>query len=237
MKLNAAGQFTTEYLVIIGIALTIIVAFLVYVFIFYGSYYSSSVSNQVTTVANAIVQGANYVSSEGVGSKTSLTIDFPLLENISGISSYFCGSYVKISSSTYSSIAQANVDLEGLLPSSAGNYVVYATYASPNLVQIGLNAPITYINSTYTINVNSLTYNLSFFNASYLPAASTKFNLSIFSPSGSLIKSVTGTANAKGFFYNSVTLTTVLPEFIMAVFPSTSSGKSIAVVAPSCFAT
>ncbi len=235
MYFDRRGQFTTEYLVVIAIALSVIVAFLVYVFIFYSGYASSSNSDQVATAVNSVVQEANYVSSEGLGSKTSFPLTFP---SIQALNSYFCGTYIKISSSSYSSIERANTRISGVLPLTPGTYVMYAKYAGAGTVQIGVRGSISYINATYAVNFSSvesgenyahISYNLSFFDSNYLAAGATAFNVSVYTPSGTILKSVTGTSNSNGIAAGSLNVGTVLAEYIIDVFALQAN-----VFAPSC---
>ena len=71
------AQFTTEYLIIIGIAFGLIAIFLVYAFVYYSSYNNGAGYQQVQNAAVSITQQARYVGSAGIGSKSIFTQYFP----------------------------------------------------------------------------------------------------------------------------------------------------------------
>ncbi len=236
MHINKKAQFATEYLVITGIALSIIAVFIAYVLVYYSSYTTESNNDQLSTITSSIVQQANYVFSEGIGSKTSFTIDFPTIQTLN---SFFCGDYIKITSPQYSSIGRAEVKLEGVLPATSGNYVMYARYNQTGIVEIGFDSPVTYINYSYSYSGSYLCYNLTIFNNKYIafPAA---YNITMFTSAGAYINSTIGasgvypTSNCGAATGELYLHNTIPPEAIIDVFSTQTGGN---VVAPSCFYT
>ncbi len=230
MHMNKKAQFITEYIIVIGIALSIIAVFLVYVLVYYSGYSNSSNSNQISTITNSIVQEANYVFSEGVGSKTSFTLGFPDLQVIN---SFFCGDYIKVTSSQYSSVSRADEELEGLLPLKQGTYVMYARYNQTGIVQIGLDSGVSYINYTYSYDSSKdlLFYNLTFFDSQYLissgVAGIVPYNITVFSVNGVYLNSSTS-LSVDDFAYGELTLKPTPSEAIIDIFVNGA-------VAPSCF--
>ncbi len=226
MVVSKRAQFITEYLLVIGIALVIIVAFTLYITLYYISYSNASNSNQIYTAADSIIQEANYISSEGVGSKISFPVNFPVL---SASSSLFCGSSFKITSDGYSSITEANAEIEGVLPLNAGNSVLYARYNGSNLVQIGVDRPVAFITYNYAISGKYLIYNISFYNLSYYPAKNTGFNISVLYQNGTSINSTVGSA-VSGKVNGEIYVKALPIPVIIDIFVPQYS-----LVSPSCF--
>lgn len=227
MQIKRNGQFTTEYMIILGIALSTISVFLIYVFFYYTSYSNTISSNQALTATQLLAQNANYVASLGLGSKITFPVNFP---EITIPNSYFCGSYVEIVAGQYSSIQKSNLNLLGVMPMTMGNYITYERYNNSGAVQVGVQGPISYINTSYSFNVNSLTYSLVFYNSSYKVAVNTAFNISVFS-SGGAILNTTSTTAISGAYSGSLFIENPSPTMVIDVFAPTGD-----VVAASCFA-
>ncbi len=225
---NSKGQFTTEYMIVIAIALATIAFFLIYVFIYYSNYYGSSTSSKVSSVATTLTNEANYVTNEGIGSKTSFSLSVP---DLTLLGSFFCGNYIKASYGAYSSIQYSKSKLEGVLPTTGGTYIVYAKYSGNDIVQIGLQADISYINYSYSINGNLLNYYLEFYGKNGLPTGSTAYNISVFSYTGQYINS-TVSSSTNGEAASSIYLGQVPSTLLIYIFALGTN-----VVAPSCFQT
>jgi hypothetical protein len=223
------GQFTTEYLIIVSIALLIIGFFLIYVFVYYSSYYNASVASKVSTTATSLVKEANYVTNEGLGSKISFSLTVPQLTLLG---SFFCGNFVKVSSGTYSYIQNAKLNIVGILPMTPGNYIMYAMYNNSDRVQIGFEADITYINYSYSISGNTLNYNIEFFGSKHTPTALTAYNISVFTYGGQYINSTRSVTNADGVASSSIHLNQVPATLLVYIFALGTN-----VVAPSCLQT
>ncbi len=210
------AQYTTEYVIILGIAMAVIAAALVYALFFYTSYSSSSSSNQISTAAAQIVQAANYVSAQGADSKTVIAVTFPLL---SVQSSFFCGDIVELGSRASSYIDQANVNMSGLMPFIPGLYHAYLTF-NGTITEMGLNFPLSSMDSSFSYSSGSIDYSLEFFdeNGDLLPDVT--FNITVYSESGAYIASQTETSS-NGQYSGSVPVSTDLPLYIIRVFPRT----------------
>ncbi|MCL4401013.1 MAG: hypothetical protein M1348_00735 [Candidatus Parvarchaeota archaeon] len=225
MVLYRKGQFTTEYLIVIGIALSVISIFMIYVFFYYAGYSSTVNSNLAASAAASLVENANYVASIGLGSKITFPVNFP---SVSFPESYFCGNYIKLVSGQYSSIQKSRLNLQGVLPITPGVYMVYVRYNSSGTVQMGLEGVVSYINASYSLNVNTLSYSLRFYNSSYKLDGATPFNISVFSSSGNIINSTSGTTSA-GSVSGSLLLNGIYSSLIIDVLAKTGN-----VIAASC---
>ncbi|MCL4398971.1 hypothetical protein M1293_00450 [Candidatus Parvarchaeota archaeon] len=209
------AQFTTEYLIIIGIAFGLIAIFLVYAFVYYSSYNNGAGYQQVQNAAVSITQQAQYVGSAGIGSKSIFTQYFPALDKAD---SFFCGDYVKVSSAGYSYLSKSDFNMQGILPTTAGSYSAYAYYTSNGSIYVGLQAGLSYVNTTYNISGSYLGYGIDFYNQIGLLAKSTSFNISVFSVGGSYLNSTIGTTPS-GYASGEIYLPQNLPEYLIKIYP------------------
>ena len=220
------AQFTTEYMIVVAIALAIVISFLIYAVVFYSSYFNNSAANEVKTAASSLTTEANYVLAEGIGSKISFPVYMPQLLNRS---SFFCSNYVKIDSGQYSSISSAKTGMSGLLPLKAGNYIYYAWYNETGNVYLGLDFKISLITYNYSVSGSSLIYSLGFYGQNGLPLPKTNFNITVFNSNGNYVASSVQTA-INGQYDGSLNIGSANSAYIIDVYP-----LGYDVFAPSCF--
>ncbi len=209
------GQYSTEYVIIIGIGVGIIASFLVYVTFFYGSFASSSSASQITTAANNLAKEVNYVASQGPGSMQTFPITIPLLQSQY---SFFCGNLIKLQTTTELGVSKPAQNVSGMLPLSGGTFDAFARNENGSVL-IGLDFSVALIKQSYSISSSTLFYILSFYNSSnYLTG--TAFNISIFSTEGVYLTSVTGStgsgqvSGSLPFSFNPA------KEYVVEVYPS-----------------
>ncbi len=220
------AQFTTEYMIVVAIALAIVISFLIYAVIFYSSYFNNSAANEVKTATSSLTTEANYVLAEGIGSKTSFPVYMPQLLNRS---SFFCSNYVKIDSRDYSSISSAKTGMSGLLPLKAGNYIYYAWYNETGNVYLGLDFKMSLITYNYSISGSSLVYSLGFYGQNGVLLPKTNFNITVFNSNGNYVASSVQTA-INGQYDGSLSIGSANSAYIIDVYP-----LGYDVFAPSCF--
>ena len=220
------SQFTTEYMIVVAVALAIVISFLIYAIIFYSSYFNNSAANEVKTAANSLTAEANYVLAEGIGSKVSFPVYIPQLAKTS---SFFCSNYVKIKSGGYSSISSAKTDISGLLPLKAGNYIYYAWYNETGNVYLGLDFKISLVTYNYSISGTSLFYSLGFYGQDGVLLPKTNFNISVFNGDGTYIASAVQAA-VNGLDNGSLNIGSIGSAYIINVYP-----LGYDVFAPTCF--
>ena len=208
------SQFTTEYLIIVGIGIAIITIFLAYVSLYYISFSSSSSTKTLNSAATSLIKQSSYLSSEGSGSETTFSVAFPA---INPSQSYFCGNFLKLTSNSITSIQKSSIELNGLLPTTAGTYNFRETNVN-GLAKIGLNQPVSYINSSYALSGKTLSYSLYFYNSTGGIGGDITFNITVLSLSGKQISSQTETAS-NGVYSGSLSLSTTLPEYLVEIFP------------------
>ena len=209
------AQFTTEYLIIIGIAFGLIAVFLVYAFVYYSSYNTGSLYQRVQSAAEGLAQQAQYAGSAGIGSRSVFTLYFPSVDENT---SFFCGEYAKVSSAGFSYISKSDFQMEGLMPTTAGSYSAYAYYTRGGDVYLGIQAPLSYINTSYTPDGSYLNYSIWFYNQIGLLAKSTSFNLTVFSINGAYVNSTLETT-ASGYIQGQIYLPQSLPQYLINIYP------------------
>ncbi len=228
--LDKKAQYSTEYVIIIGIAVGIIASFLVYVALFYGSFSTVSAASDITNIASSLAKEANYVTSQGVGSLQAFPITIPLLQPQY---SFFCGNTIKLQTTTELGVAQPAENISGMLPLSGGTYDAFV--ASTNTqVLVGLKFAVSLIIQSYSISDSVLSYSLYFYNVSDLPMAKpVSFNISIFTTGGVYKTSTTGSTSISSPSTAFGTLTLPSPEsneYVVEVTPSNSGDYASACV-------
>ena len=220
------AQYSTEYVIVVGIGIAIIASFLVYAMLFYGSFASSSSANQMITIANSLAKEANYVAFQGEGSMQTFPITIPLLNPQH---SFFCGNIIKLQTSAQLGIAQSAENISGMLPLSSGSYTAFVKAAS-NQIIVGLRFAISSIEQSYSISSNTLYYSLLFFNYSDKPVITTQpFNISLFSTSGVYITSATSSTLVSSPSQASGSLTlpsSPMSEYVVEIYPANSGDYS-----------
>ncbi|MCL4376042.1 hypothetical protein M1558_00935 [Candidatus Parvarchaeota archaeon] len=217
MSYNKKGQYSIEYTIIIGIGVSIIAAFVVYVALFYGSFASSSAGSQITTVSDSLANEISYVASQGPGSMQAFPITIPLIEPQN---SFFCGNIVKLQTTTELGVSKSIENVSGMLPLSGGTFDAFARDENGSAL-VGLDFSIALIQFNYSISSDILSYSMSFYNYSNdLKGAS--FNVSLFSTGGLYLTSVTGSTSS-GKATGTLTLPSTAPsQYVIEVYPSGS---------------
>ena len=208
------GQYTTEYLIIIGLGIAIIGIFLAYVSLYYMSFSSTAGSKTLDSAASSLISQASYVSSEGSGSETTFSVAFP---SINPAQSYFCGSFLKLTSGSLTSIQKSSIALTGLLPTTAGTYDVHETNTN-GLAEVALSQTVSYINSSYKLSGSNLFYVLYFYNDTGGISGDINFNITVLSLSGKYITSQVETSS-NGYYSGEIPLTSTQPEYLIEIFP------------------
>ena len=208
------GQYTTEYLIIIGLGIAIIGIFLAYVSLYYMSFSSTAGSKTLDSAASSLISQASYVSSEGSGSETTFSVAFP---SINPAQSYFCGSFLKLTSGSLTSIQKSSIALTGLLPTTAGTYDVHETNTN-GLAEVALSQTVSYINSSYKLSGSDLFYVLYFYNDTGGIGGDINFNITVLSLSGKYITSQVETSS-NGYYSGEIALTSTQPEYLIEIFP------------------
>ena len=217
MSYNQKGQYSTEYVIIIGIGISIIAAFLIYVALFYDSFALSSSGSQITTVSNSIANEVSYVASQGPGSVQAFPITIPLIKPHN---SFFCGNIIKLQTTTELGVSKPIENVSGMLPLSGGTFNAFARDENGSVL-LGLDFSIALIQFTYSISSDTLSYSMSFYNSSD-DLKGTSFNVSLFSTSGLYLTSVTGSTSS-GQATGTLTLPSTVPsQYVIEVYPSGS---------------
>lgn len=215
MKTSRA-QYTTEYVIVLGIAMTIIASALFYSLYFYTSYFSSSTSNQLSTAATQLVKAADYVSAQGINSKTLIAVTFPTL---TVTSSFFCGQLVQIDSGHSSYIDRANVNISGLMPFNSGLYHAYVVY-NGSMADVGINLPLSLVTGTFSYSSGSILYGINFLDRNGNSLPSVNFNISVYSGSGVYLASGTGTTSSSTYT-GLISVPSGQSVYVIRIFPST----------------
>ncbi|MGC8533058.1 MAG: hypothetical protein ACP5MV_00270 [Candidatus Parvarchaeum sp.] len=215
------GQYSAEYVIVIGIGISIIAAFVVYVMLFYGSFALSSSASQITTAANNLANEVNYVASQGPGSMQTFPITVPLLEPQY---SFFCGNIIKLQTTTELGVSKPAENVSGMLPLSGGTFDAFVKTVNGSAI-LGLRFAISYISQSYTASGTTISYNLEFYNSSFLPTNSpVTFNISVFSTNGVYLgSSISSTSSSSpSTASGSVVASAYHSEYVIEVTPSNS---------------
>ncbi|MCL4397213.1 hypothetical protein M1494_02605 [Candidatus Parvarchaeota archaeon] len=217
MSYNKKGQYSIEYTIIIGIGISIIAAFVIYVALFYGSFASGSAASQITTVSSDLANEVSYVASQGPGSMQAFPITIPLIQSQY---SFFCGNLIKLQTTTELGISDAIENVSGMLPLSGGTFDAFARDENGSAL-IGLDFSISLIQLTYSLSSNILSYSMSFYNYSN-DLKGTSFNVSLFSTDGLYLTSVIGSTSS-GQATGTLTLPSAAPrQYVLEVYPTGS---------------
>lgn len=219
--LSNKAQYSTEYVIIIGIGVAIIASFLIYVMLFYGSFSSSSSASQIKNVASSISKEADYVSSQGVGSIQAFPITIPLLQQKD---SFLCGDIIKLQTTTELGVAKPAENISGMLPLTGGTYDAFVKSVNGQVV-LGLRFAISYISQSYSVSGTTISYNLEFYNYSFQPVTSpVTFNISVLSTNGVYLGSAVSSTSSSSpsTASGSVTASAYYPEYVIEVTPSSS---------------
>lgn len=211
------GQYSIEYTIIIGIGVSIIAAFVVYVALFYGSFTLSSSATQITTAAKNFANEVNYVASQGPGSIQEFPITIPLLEPQY---SFFCGNIIKLQTTTELGVSKPLENVSGMLPLSGGTFDGFVRGENGSAL-VGLDFSVALIKLTYSISSGTLSYSMSFYNYSD-DLKGTSFNMSLFSTDGLYLTSVTGSTNSSGQATGTLTLPSAANQYVLEIYPSGS---------------
>ncbi len=229
---KSKGQVSLEYLIIMGIGLLILSAFLAYTF-YYSSAYSATENGQnLALVVNSISGAVSYLSSQQTGSSATFAFDSPGL-NI--LSSYLCNSYLILVSGGAEDASTLSLPIVGELPINPGRFSGQA-----KLVEIGgkqttllsFDLPVSFINASYAFNSSNtkiLLYNLSFLSQSGAAVDDINFNITVYTIGGVQIASENESATS-GTFYGTINLTKTYPEVKIIV-----SVPSLDVASSECF--
>ncbi len=218
------GQYSTEYVIVIGIGISIIAAFVVYVMLFYGSFALSSSASQITTTANNLANEVNYVASQGPGSMQTFPVTVSLLQPQY---SFFCGDIIKLQTTTELGVSKPAENVSGMLPLSGGTFDAFVKGENGSAI-IGLDFSVAYIQQSYAMSSNTLFYKLRFYNYSG-GLKSSSFNLTVFSAGEQYISSVTGSTSTTdiGYASGTVTLPSSAPNrYIVEIYPNNSGDYS-----------
>ena len=217
MSYKQKGQYSIEYTIIIGIGISIIAAFLIYVALFYGSFAVGSAASQITTASDNLANEISYIASQGPGSMQDFPITIPLIEPQY---SFFCGNIIKLQTTTELGVSKSIENVSGMLPLSGGTFDAFARDENGSAL-IGLDFSVALIQFTYSISSNTLSYSMSLYNYSD-GLTNAKFNLSLFSTDGLYLNSVTGSTS-----FGQATGTLTLPssaqnQYVVEIYPSLS---------------
>jgi hypothetical protein len=182
--MDKGAQFSTEYLVITGIAMFIVFALVVFAVVYYYAYSSGVTYASYDTAVGQIATEADYVASQGLGSSIAFQVK---VGTINYTNSLFCGKFVKIGSDTTSSIRPTTVNISGVLPLLPGLYTFYAKAAlyEDNLtVQNWIDAPLAFINASYSVSGSALNYDLQFLSVNDILVKDVTFNISAYTAGG-----------------------------------------------------
>ncbi|MBE5729455.1 hypothetical protein IG206_01495 [Candidatus Parvarchaeota archaeon] len=219
------AQVALDYLVIVGVALSLIV---VVVGVLVG--YSNSLSvafgqDTLSTAASTIAGQANYVYSLAPGSMSTAKINFPTMD-FPG--SHFCGKELILSHGGSFYVAQADTNVSGLLPATPGLNDVLVRSVEINgtdNIQVGLDRALAFVGFNYTLSGNTLNYTVNFYNYTGSIIKSQQFfKISIYSSSGVLMNSTVESANS-GTYSGSFLL--VNPQNASALFVAPTGSGSI----------
>ena len=198
----------------LAIGLGILTAFLVLSILYSVSFNGYSSSEQLSLEANALIYNSNLASTQSLGSSLSFTLPAVKLNP----DSYFCGKNLFLSSGAQSFSEKSKVNITGLLPLNPGTYTAYAIYEEVNgspEINIGLNAAVYMVNSSYNLSSSTLYYKLKFYkNPNSLTSA--VFNLSAFSMSGAYLGSKV--INSYGNTTGNLTLSSPVNEAIVSIY-------------------
>jgi len=189
------GQIALDYLVIVGLAMALIVLLIGILVTYSGSLSTAFGQDTLSTAATAIVEQVNYVYSLSPGSMSTTAIDFPTMDFPA---SHFCGKEAILSYQNSFSVAQADINMSGLLPTTPGLDDLLVRSVDVNgtdTIQVGLYRSISFVGFNYTLSGNILNYSVEFYNYSGGIIRSPQvFELSVYSPSEALINNTIETA-------------------------------------------
>ncbi len=209
-----------EYLIIIGLALTILTGFLIMTF-YYASGYNSAESGQgVVLAVNTISNAVDSLASAQLGSAYGFSF---VSSGFDQLASYFCANYITLSSSGYQAAATVNLPVYGEIPLNPGQYSGRALLTNINgeqEVQISFNLLIATINTTYVLNGSALLYNISFLSQSNTLVNNVNFELKVYTLTNTFIAAQNETA-VSGKFSGHVNINHAYPNLkIMVLVPS-----------------
>ncbi|MGC8682231.1 MAG: hypothetical protein ACP5TF_02980 [Candidatus Acidifodinimicrobium sp.] len=213
------GQIALDYLVIVGLAMALIVLLIGILVTYSGSLSTAFGQDTLSTAATAIVEQVNYVYSLSPGSISTTAIDFPAMDFPM---SHFCGKEAILSYQNSFSVEQAYVNISGLLPTTPGLNDVLVRNVDLNgtdTVQIGLYRSISFVGFNYTLSGNILNYAVEFYNSSGgIIKSPQTFELSVYSPSYSLINTTVETAPS-GTYSGSILLANPQAASVLLISP------------------
>ncbi|MCW1293832.1 MAG: hypothetical protein QXJ12_00225 [Candidatus Parvarchaeota archaeon] len=229
MKTRAA-QASIEYITLIGVALMILAVFLFIAMYMYSSFNNSANYNQLSEMSNGIVNTVDELSSQSVGSTYSLSFFSPGLAS----PSFFCGDILVLNSKTGHEVSTtSNMNMSGILPLNGGQFQAYVSILKTSngaVAMLSLDLPISKIISDYSLSPGSISYNITFLNASN-SAVPTNFNLTALYMNGTQIFSLPKSANS-GNIAGSSSLPSSVNSVIMVVYVPTYSEESAQCVPP-----
>ncbi|MCW1301542.1 MAG: hypothetical protein OH316_00160 [Candidatus Parvarchaeota archaeon] len=229
MKTRAA-QASIEYITLIGVALMILAVFLFIAMYMYSSFNNSANYNQLSEMSNGIVNTVDELSSQSVGSTYSLSFFSPGLAS----PSFFCGDILVLNSKTGHEVSTtSNMNMSGILPLNGGQFQAYVSILKTSngaVAMLSLDLPISKIISDYSLSPGSISYNITFLNASN-SAVPTNFNLTALYMNGTQIFSLPKSANS-GNVAGSSSLPSSVNSVIMVVYVPTYSEESAQCVPP-----
>ncbi len=184
------GQYALDYLVIIGMSMSALLIAVYLLYINSNDFSIGSNQNQLSYTSSVLLNEINYISSQSLGAQSSSLISFPILYLNR---SFFCFNHITLSSSSGSFTYALNQNVSGFLPANSGLYDVIIRkelISNQSSIQVGLYAPISFVNFSATISGKTLNYKFGFYNASYaLIRNVTNYNLFIYNLSMSLLYS------------------------------------------------
>lgn len=223
MKMKAA-QASIEYITLIGIALMILAVFLSITMFMYSSFSGSADYNQLSEMGGDIVNVVGGISSQSIGTMYSFSLYSPGLVS----PSFFCGDLLVLNSKAgYEVSDSANMNVSGVLPLGSGQFQAYIAISKNSngaIAVLSLDLPISKVISDYSLSPGSVSYNLTFLNASGAQVP-TFFDLSALYMNSTQISSLPESTSS-GNISGSLSIPSSVNAVIMIVFIQTYSEEA-----------
>ena len=225
------SQASLEYLIILGIGLVILTAFILYAFYYVSGYNTAKINSGLNLAIESLSNTVEYLSSQQTGSTLAFSFSSPGLNTAT---SYFCQNSIVLSYGGQQTAKSLAVSVIGELPTGTGQFSGKGKMVVVNgrpSVAIEFNLPVAYVNSSFELSDNVLSYNISFQSLSGSLVTGVNFTMLVYSLSGTLISNENYTT-ATGIYNGETSINSIYSGFRVVIYSSQYSIMSTYCIAP-----
>ncbi|MCL5009365.1 MAG: hypothetical protein M1433_00045 [Candidatus Parvarchaeota archaeon] len=225
------SQASLEYLIILGIGLVILTAFILYAFYYVSGYNTAKINSGLNLAIESLSNTVEYLSSQQTGSTLAFSFSSPGLNTAT---SYFCQNSIVLSYGGQQTAKSLAVSVIGELPTGTGQFSGKGKMVVVNgrpSVAIEFNLPVAYVNSSFELSDNVLSYNISFQSLSGSLVTGVNFTMLVYSLSGTLISNENYTTTT-GIYNGETSINSIYSGFRVVIYSSQYSIMSTYCIAP-----